>query len=142
MKIYLSGAIRGGRELQKVYYIIYEHLKTKEIIVLTYHVALPNVIEIEDALSDSKIYNQDISWLKECDAVIAETSVPSLGVGYEISYALHILRKPVLCVYEQKRAPISAMISGNSSQSLIIYSYRDISDLLRHIDNFLDFLQS
>ncbi|MFX0122618.1 MAG: nucleoside 2-deoxyribosyltransferase [Candidatus Hodarchaeota archaeon] len=138
MKIYLSGAIRGGRDLQNNYQIIHEYLLENGHEILTHHVASPNVIEIEQSMTDTEIYTQDIIWLQECKTVIAEVSVPSTGVGYEIAYAL-TLDKPVLAVYEKDRV-ISAMISGNTSPNLTIHSYHSIPNLLFQIKYFLSSL--
>ena len=40
------------------------------------------------------------AYIKACDALIAEISTPSHGVGYEIGYALN-LDKPVLCLHRR-----------------------------------------
>ena len=135
MDIYLSAAIRGGRELQQNYQAISNFLDENGHKVLTHHVASLNVIEIENSMSDREIYTQDITWLHECDVVIAEVSIPSLGVGYEIAYAL-LLDKPVLGFFEENRV-ISAMISGNTSSNLTLRSYKSISELLIQIGDFL-----
>jgi nucleoside 2-deoxyribosyltransferase len=136
MKIYLSGSIRGGREFQPIYKVIYKNLIENDHTVLAHHVASENVIETEKSLSNHDIYTQDVQWLKECDGVIAEVSLPSLGVGYEIAYALN-LEKPVLALYNEERNPISAMILGNTSQYIIIRSYKQIEDLLKHVSLYL-----
>jgi nucleoside 2-deoxyribosyltransferase len=141
LKFYLCGAIRGGRSFQSIYEIIHEFLEKKGHKVLDHHISSPNVIEIEDKMTDKEIYNQDIKWLKECDGVIAETSLPSLGVGYEISYALDSLHKPVLGLYNKSKTPISAMISGNTSKYLTLCSYNDTSELLKHIQQFIAYLE-
>jgi len=132
----LSGSIRGGRELQAVYQIIHEYLNSNGYQVLDEHVASINVLKMEESLSDTEIYSQDIEWLHECDAVIAEVTIPSLGVGYEIAYSLHVLKKPVLGLYN-KNKPISVMILGNTSPNLHLYSYNDKTELLQYINNFL-----
>ena len=138
MDVYLSAAIRGGRELQQNYQEISDYLDENGHIVLTHHVASLNVIEIENSMSDREIYTQDITWLQECDVVIAEVSIPSLGVGYEVAYAL-LLEKPVLGIFEENRV-ISAMISGNTSSNLSLRSYKSISELLFQIRVFLQSL--
>lgn len=138
MDVYLSAAIRGGRELQQNYQAISDYLDENGHIVLTHHVASLNVIEIENSMSDREIYTQDITWLQECDVVIAEVSIPSLGVGYEVAYAL-LLEKPVLGIFEENRV-ISAMISGNTSSNLSLRSYKSISELLFQIRVFLQSL--
>jgi hypothetical protein len=40
----------------------------------------------------------DMQWLEASTAVVAECTVPSLGVGYEIAMA-HTRGKPILCLY-------------------------------------------
>jgi nucleoside 2-deoxyribosyltransferase len=140
LKIYLSGAIRGGRELQANYQAILDYLQKNGHEVLTYHIASVNVLEIEESMSDTEIYTQDIAWLQECRTLIAEVSIPSLGVGYEIAWALR-LKKPVLGIYEENRV-ISAMITGNTSSNLTLRSYRTISELLLQIKYYLDLLSN
>lgn len=41
-------------------------------------------------MSEQEIYRRDISLLKENDCLIAEVTVPSIGVGYEICRALEV----------------------------------------------------
>ena len=136
MKIYLSGAIRGGRQLQQTYENILDYLVKNNHEVLTHHVASKNVLEIEKKMDDKEIFTQDINWLNDCDLVIAEVSIASLGVGYEIAYSLG--RKiPVLAVYDEAYNPISAMISGNTSSFLSVNSYSSVSQLLDIIESFL-----
>ena len=140
MKFYLSGSIRGGRELEETYKTILNYLHSKGHVVLDEHVASSEVYQIEEQMEESEIFTQDIRWLTESDGVIAEVSVPSLGVGYEIAYALENLKKPVLGVYHISRVPISAMISGNTSPNLLLYSYNGIDELLEHIEQFIQSL--
>ena len=140
MKVYLSGAIRGGRQLQNIYQVILDFLQENDHDVLTYHVAKKNVLEIETKQSDIEIYSQDLSWLDECECLIAEVSVPSLGVGYEIAYAL-VTNKPVLAIFDNQLGPISAMISGNTSSLITVLSYSSIPQLLEAISSFLGKIQ-
>ncbi|MFW9854815.1 MAG: nucleoside 2-deoxyribosyltransferase [Candidatus Thorarchaeota archaeon] len=137
LQIYLSGAIRGGRELQPTYQKIYGYLDRNGVSVLAHHVASENVLEIENSISEKDIFKQDIQWLNQCDGVVAEVSIPSLGVGYEISYALETLKKPVLALYREELGPISVMILGNVSSLLKISSYRNEEDLLAKIQSFI-----
>ncbi len=135
MKVYLSGSIRGGRQFQNIYQTILDFLRDSNHEVLTYHVADINVLEMETDQSDTEIFAQDVAWLKECDCVIAEVSVPSLGVGYEIADTL-ARNKPVLAVYDSRKGPISAMISGNTSPLISVISYSSVPQLLEHISSF------
>jgi nucleoside 2-deoxyribosyltransferase len=132
MKFYFAGAIRGGREKLDVFIKINELLNNYGE-VLDKHVANPNVFELEKNITLEERYTRDIEWIKECDILVAEVSTPSLGVGYEISYA-ESLGKRIICVYD-KDIKISAMIGGNNHLELIEYS--DINDLLTKLENKL-----
>ncbi len=132
MKFYFAGAIRGGREKLDVFIKINELLNNHGE-VLDKHVANPNVFELEKNITLEERYTRDIEWIKECDILVAEVSTPSLGVGYEISYA-ESLGKRIICVYD-KDIKISAMIGGNNHLELIEYS--EINDLLTKLENKL-----
>jgi len=73
--------------------------------------------------------------VEECDALIAEVSTPSHGVGYEIALAL-LLGKPVLCCYQKGRR-VSKMITGNDMPTLKLMTYSDQNDLLAGVEGFL-----
>ena len=53
----------------------------------------------EEKLSLKEIYERDMEWLKKSDLVIAEVSMPSLGIGYELGVA-EKLGKRVICFYD------------------------------------------
>ena len=104
--------------------------------VLTEHVGRPDLTEEgEKDLTDGEIFQSDMTWLHECDAVIAEVSTPSLGVGYEIGVA-ETLEKPILCLFRPDVGlRLSAMISGNDRLS--IREYDTLSQAKEHIKRFL-----
>ncbi|KAB0337781.1 hypothetical protein FD755_025470, partial [Muntiacus reevesi] len=52
----------------------------------------------EAAGGDRLIHDRDLAWLQQADAVVAEVTQPSLGVGYELGRAV-ALHKPVLCLF-------------------------------------------
>ena len=124
MKFYFAGAIKGGREKLDIYIKINELLENYGEI-LDKHVASPQVNEIEKNSTMEEIYQRDISWIKECDLLIAEVSTPSLGVGYELGFA-ESLGKKIICLYDAN-VNISAMIGGNDYFELI--KYENIEDL-------------
>lgn len=125
LKIYFGGSIKGGRSKAEDYKKIVDYLKTIGT-VLDEHVADPNLKSSGESINSVEIYNRDISWINECDVLIAEVTIPSLGVGYEIGYA-ESLNKRIICLY-QNNASISAMIKGNDNITHI--SYDDIDELL------------
>lgn len=135
MRVYFSGAISGGREHLAIYKRIVAFLQDSGHTVPSLHVADYNVLEHESRVSPQEIYARDIAWIQGSDAMIAEVSTPSLGVGYEVRYALerHI---PVLCLYRAGRV-ISKMITGNSSSCITVAAYDEPAEVDRHVQAFL-----
>ena len=127
MKIYFAGSIRGGREKAGIYSRIIIELR-KFGKVLTEHIGDPHVDDSgEKFIRDQFIYKRDMQWLHESDLLVAEVSIPSLGVGYEIGRAEQ-MAKPVICLYHKSSdRPLSAMIAGNPYIKLLVYS--DIDEL-------------
>ncbi|MDB5223053.1 MAG: nucleoside 2-deoxyribosyltransferase [Chitinophagaceae bacterium] len=140
MKIYFAGSIRGGRDDQKIYFEIIEHLK-KMGTVLTEHICNDLTEMGEREKTDDWIFNRDMDWLTESDVLVAEVTTPSLGVGYEISKA-ESLGKPVICLFRGAGTKsLSAMIAGN--KDLNVYRYGDINDALQYLDSFfVEIMQS
>jgi hypothetical protein len=88
-------------------------------------------------IGDDYIYSRDMHWLEKADALVAEVSAPSLGVGYEISCALHIRRIPVLCLVHAGVQNLSAMIAGNGSPGLRLERYGPENAMQEVIQSFL-----
>ncbi len=111
MKIYFSCSIRGARPDPESIPRLIRHLKNHGA-VLTEHIG--DVIEGDEVdVSDEEIFLRDVAWLGEADALVADVTAPSLGVGYEIGIA-ETLGKPILCLHRRQRGRrLSAMISGN-----------------------------
>ncbi len=132
MNIYFAASIRGGRRLQPTYQAIVDHLRQSGHTVLSEGVAFETMAE--QGVPDEVIYRQDTAWLDECDVVVAEVTVPSLGVGYEIGYAFHQAVKPVLCLCASGTR-LSAMITGNPNLTVIFYD--GLNEALRQTDMYL-----
>ena len=133
LKIYFGGSIKGGRSKVEDYKKIVDDLKTIGT-VLDEHVADPNLQSSGESITSTEIYNRDVSWINECDILIAEVTVPSLGVGYEIGYA-ESLNKRIICLYQNDES-ISAMIKGNNSITHI--SYDDVDELLTKLSTYFN----
>lgn len=126
MNIYFAGSIRGGRSYAPLYNQIINYLQQYGV-VLTEHIGASKVHELEKNKSDVEIYEQDMNWLKQSDVVVADVSVPSLGVGYEIGYAASVGKK-ILCLYHKESTfTLSAMITGDGFIKHI--EYRDFDDI-------------
>jgi len=136
MNIYFSCSITGGRSDQAVYQRIVEFLVDHGHEVPTAHLSREDVLEDERMVLPVDVYERDVRWVNECDALIAEVSTPSHGVGYEIALAL-LQGKPVLCCYRQGKT-VSKMILGNSQPGLSLYAYESASDMLDAVERFLE----
>ena len=111
-KVYFAGSIRGGQDDIQLYHDMIAYIKKTDI-VLTEHIGdMTRSISEQSRSEDALIYEQDTSWLRECDLVIAECTHPSLGVGYEMAYA-EKFNKPVYIFYQKERTKLSAMLKGD-----------------------------
>ncbi len=133
-QIYFAGAIRGGREDVRIYGELVGHLAGLGR-VLTCHVADPGLDAAGDeGISEAAIFSRDMAWLDGADLVIAEVSIPSLGVGYEIA-AAQARGKRILCLFRNDAAhSLSAMIAGNPA--LRVGRYSTLAEAKDHIAGF------
>jgi len=136
MNIYFACSITGGRDFESIYRAIITALLADGHEVPTAHLADPRVKEFEGQVPAREVYERDTAWIRACEALVAEVSTPSHGVGYEVAYALS-LGKPVLCVYREGQ-PISKMLTGNSHPTISVRSYRDTEEAIAVIRSFLD----
>jgi len=123
MNIYFACSITGGREFEGVYQALTAALLADGHEIPTAHLADSTVSELEAVVSPAEVYERDVSWIQAADALLAEVSVPSHGVGYEVGFALNA-GKPVLCLYQQGRR-LSKMITGNPHPKLTVKPYQD-----------------
>jgi len=135
MNIYFSCSITGGREDQQVYEAIVNSLLEDGHVVPTAILARNEVMAFESVIQPAEVYRRDVAWVQGCDAVVAEVSTPSHGVGYEIALALS-LGKPVLCCYKQGRR-VSKMILGNDHPHVRLAAYDRLEDAVACVRDFL-----
>jgi nucleoside 2-deoxyribosyltransferase len=137
-KIFLSGSIRGGRQLLETYRFMFDTLEEAGAEVLSWHVADPELEKEEIRMTEEEIYARDLDLLVKSEALIAEVTVSSTGVGYEICRAL-VQGIPVLCLYSPN-ATVSAMLLGNSSPLLEAKPYSDKTSLKKYLTEFIQAL--
>ncbi len=120
-KIYFACSIRGGRDDAQLYGELM-------FIVKKYANVLTEIFADKALTSDGmdkppgEIWSNDIRWIGEADAMIAEVTNPSLGVGYEIAKAER-MGKPILCLFRPGSGrKLSAMIAGSPSATIFEYS--------------------
>lgn len=136
MNIYFACSITGGRQDQKMYVKIVEALLADGHEVPTAMLAGPEVSRLEGSAHPAdEVFARDVAWIEGADAMVAEVSTPSHGVGFEIGHAL-ALGKPVLALHDQSRV-VSKMIVGNKSEWLKLASYTDSSQAIANVRDFL-----
>ena len=136
MKIYFAGSIRGGREDAALYMELIQLLQAYGT-VLTEHVGDAELSEKGESLTHTSeyIYTRDVAWIDGSDYIVAEITIPSMGVGYEIGYGEHA-GKPILCLYREREGKMpSSMIVGNSN--LRVERYETLEDAGRLFKTFL-----
>jgi len=134
LKIYFACSIRGGRGDAPVYAEMVEHINTQAI-VLSEIFADQKLTPQGSAGESSDIYKKDMGWVREADAIIAEVTNPSLGVGYEIAKAEE-WGKPILALFRDTgERKLSAMIDG--SQHVQVFTYETSDQAKAAVDAFL-----
>ena len=90
---------------------------------------------LEKVITPREVYDRDVAWIRACDALVAEVSAPSHGVGFEIGFALEY-GKPVLCL-AQKGIVVSKMITGNPHEALDVKYYQNVTEGIGFIRDFM-----
>ena len=146
MKIYFAAPIRGDRSKIKTNRFIVEFIREFNHEILTGHTVKKKekLVEIENNFGHANIYQRDMSWLKECDLMIAEASAPSFGVGYEVGYLLGInnlfnkKNRKVIILYDKNiKEKVSALAVGNTDSNAIVYGYENEEDIRQFLKNYL-----
>lgn len=135
MNLYFACSVTGGREYEPVYQALTQALLQDGHEIPTAHLADAGVVEMELRVSAGEVFSRDVAWIAGAAALIAEASVPSHGVGYEIGYALK-LGKRVLCLAHNRRK-VSKMITGNPDPNLTFRTYAETSEAVRLAREFI-----
>lgn len=134
MIIYCAGPIRGDLTHQESFRKIIEYVESLGNTVLT---EFSTKFNSSIPLTEKQIYKRDLKWIDGSKCMIAEVSGPSLGVGFEISYAIFQRKLPVLTLYNTDAQNISAMITGCDSPLLRIEKYHNEEDFKKIIKVYL-----
>ena len=126
MIIYCAGPIKGDTTFQKFYLEIINFVESEGHTPLT---ELGVEHTPTNPLTDIQIYKRDLKWIDGSNIMIAEVSGPSLGVGFEIAYALYHKKMPVLALANNRVENVSAMITGCDSNLLTVAKYVEVEEL-------------
>ncbi len=138
MRIYLACTVRGDRGGIRAGRAICERLQQHGHEVLTTHLLADDVDAAESRLSEEEVYRRDIDWLSRCEALVAEASGSSYGVGFEVGYVLGRAastgQRVVLLYDAARRHAISRLIIGNGDDACTTFAYTSMEDLTAFID--------
>jgi hypothetical protein len=140
--IYFSGSISGGRQDVGLYRRIVDHLESKGHRVLAGAVATQSVSAVGETMGERAIFERDLAWIAEAAAaggvLVADVSVPSTGVGYEIAVARYRFDMPVIALYRPAyTGRCSAMVRGDAGIETIDYDEGHLQDLFDRLDGTL-----
>jgi hypothetical protein len=133
MKVFLSTAItRGRREYVDAVNRIRDALREAGIEVLNERVSDPSFPDPD--VDTAKTIKELQDWLQEADALIAEATISSTGVGCEMT-TVQMRGKPVLLLYDAHFAfRISDWVFHHPGPNVEAHAYRDreeIGDVVR-----------
>lgn len=136
MKIYFVASIRGRKEFLENYQKIVTTM-SKFGHRVTENTLSPTVKHVYSLNDEEKVkyYRNVLKWISNSDIVVAETSYPSIGVGFEISLALE-KGKPVVVLHEDKNTP--HFLEGVESDKLIVSHYNQ-ETLVSVLQSSLDY---
>ena len=139
MKVYFTASIVGKKHHLGDYLKIIETLKSKNCEVISDHIinSSESQIRMETREERLKFHRQLEKWIRESDFMVAETTFPSISVGYEISLAQHLL-KPILILYSTGSPP--SLLAHHKDEKLVCEKYSSdiLSDL---IDDFINYVK-
>ena len=138
MKVYFTASLAAKEQFLKNYEAIVSYLKKQHIQVTAEHIlnATESSINQESREKRLKFHKQLENWIHTCDCMIAETSYPSISVGYEISLALKV-GKPVLVMYSQGDPP--SLLAYHNDEKLMCEKY-SLNNASEVINNFIHFV--
>jgi nucleoside 2-deoxyribosyltransferase len=138
MRIYLACTVRGNRGALAAARALAERLESYGHEILTKHLLDDDVDTQEASLHEREVYDRDIRWLSSCDALVAEASGSSYGVGFEVGFILGRAARTgqrVYLVYQaERRHAISRLISGTADPCCTTLAYTDTGELLAFVD--------
>ncbi len=123
MKIHFVGDLSGNKhDYQK----IIAKIKNLGYELISDHSVTKNLSDIKNETpEEAELYIKKMNrWMKTADIVLFETTLPYLGAGFEVSYALQ-LGKPVIVLYKPNGQNTPYILRGINNKKLQVVSYND-----------------
>lgn len=139
MNVYFTASIVGKKKYLSNYLKIIKLLESKNFSIISDHIINTTESQIHFETKEERLnFTRQLErWISSCDFMIAESSFPSISVGYEISLALK-LGKPVLILFSEGHAP--SLFAHHKDEKLVCekYTSKTLQDI---IDDFLNYIQ-
>ena len=139
MRAYFTASIVGRKFHLGNYQKISEILRSQGVEVLDEHILKVSEKDIQMQSKDErlKVHQRLEDWINSSDFLVAETSFPSISVGYEISMALD-RGKPVLILYSEGDPP--SLFAYHENEKIVSEKYTTDA-LPAIIGDFLHFVR-
>jgi nucleoside 2-deoxyribosyltransferase len=138
MRVYLACTVRGDRGGLLAARAIASRLRELGHEVLTSHLLEDGVDEAEASQSEREVFDRDRDWLDACDALVAEASGSSYGVGFEVGYVTGrapVTGQRVFVVHDAaRRHQVSRLILGYCDVHGATCAYETVPQLKAFID--------
>lgn len=139
MIVYFTASVVGKQHYLKNYQKIINILQSKNYEVIADHILNMTEPQIRLKSREERLEFHDKleKWINSCDFMIAETSFPSISVGYEISLALQ-RNKPVLILYSTGDPP--SLFAYHQDDKLLSQLYKE-DTVEEIIDDFINYVE-
>jgi len=139
MNVYFTASIVGKKHHLVNYQRIISLLQARGATVQSEHVmkSTEATIRLETKIERLAFHKRLEEWINACDCMVAETTFPSISVGYEISLALQ-RNKPVLILYSEGDPP--SLLTTQHEEKIICEQY-SLETLKDEIDEFLTYVE-
>ncbi len=138
MRIYLACTVRGNRSGVAAARVAAATLLALGHEVLTSHLLEDGVDRAEAAITEREVYERDRRWLDACDAVVAEASGSTYGVGFEVGYVTGRAAasgQRIFVLYDAAcRHTVSRLISGYADPRGATCAYESLGDVRAFVE--------
>lgn len=138
MKVYFTASIVGKRKYLSNYEHIIKCVQKLGHTITADHIieSTPRTISMETEKERREFHDKLITWIRNTDCMIVESTFPSISVGYEISVALR-LGKPVLILYSEGEPP--SLLNAHRDEKVITghYNQDNVYEILSDFFNFV-----
>jgi hypothetical protein len=134
MKIYFGFTVAGDRSSIAIARAVVQLLEDLGHEVMTRHLVSDNAWAADRSIRSQDVYRRDMSWLEQCELLVAEVSGSSFGLGFETGFVLGATDKKVILLYRRElESKVSLLISGNTHPRCRLLPYTSFAEVEKFI---------